>query len=56
MIPWLKGYNSHLGAIAIGVIGILSSTGMIDEKTMTAALAMAAAFFGVSIRKAIKKP
>jgi len=54
MIPFLKGYNTYVGAILLSLIGILLTKGAISVETAGYAASIVGSYFGVSLRMGIK--
>jgi hypothetical protein len=47
---WLMGKKTYLGLMTIGLLGILWSCGILDDKTLEGLLAVVALLTGVSYR------
>ena len=55
MIPWLKGYNSYVGAILLGLIGMLMTKGTISVEMAGYLASVIGPYFGISLRAGMKK-
>ena len=56
MIPQLKNWNTIVGFLAVGVVGVLWNVGWIDDSTAKWILTALVPYTGISLRSAITKP
>jgi hypothetical protein len=54
-MTWLNGNKTYLGMIGLGIIGILTSQGILDAKVAGTLASILTAWTGIAYRHAMKK-